>query len=378
MATIVKAYHGFSSIGNSTRESYEKLLQKQALFLKLDDEKKQQVKSILKDIDHLRIKVPLHHLETKNRLICEGPLKIRYAQLILEKMKEHINFKDSHFYASNMDDYCPVGMRNTFRILSDKNFDFDEDTYLKGAVKALKHLNPITPLLNIPNNLLSIIALEHRLKNSNVNFMGDNSSSQAIYNAINRVSASRFKEVFVLSSMFLHFNFVNYLLYFEQYDHLESFIQSPISEYAGGIIFQEQKEVSGGQIEVLYNQAFPPIIVDKVFSLKEAKAQIILEKYYNKMIDGLKESKLDYQSIDLVLFQGFHQPLIDLLEKNSQSFLNITPFNGYNLCSSGMALSHYACEFLNNNDQIKNVLVIEQGVQGSLWTAVFHKTKDHS
>ncbi|PCJ16355.1 MAG: hypothetical protein COB02_16465 [Candidatus Cloacimonadota bacterium] len=376
MATIVKAYHGFSAIGDNTQESYKQLLLKKPLLSKLDNDKKNQIKTILKNVNHFRIKVSLNNLETTNRLICEGPLKIRYAQLILLKMKEFIDYKDSHFYASNMNDFSPVGMRNTFRILSNQNFDYDEETYLKGAIKAIKHLNPITPLLNIPNNLLSIIALEHKLKNSNVNFMGENSSSQAIDTAINRVSNFRFKEVFVLSSMFLHFNFVKYLLYFEHYSCMDILLHSPISEYAGGIIFQKVKSIENGQIEILFNKSFPPITTNKIFNLKGQKVKNQIQKYQNILIDNLSQINLKLNNIDLILFQGFHQGSLSILENDSKRFLDISPYSGYNLCSSAMALCHYACEFLNdNNNNIKSVLVIEQGIQGSLWATIFQKNQ---
>lgn len=373
MAIIVKAYHGFSAIGDNTKDSYEKLLLKKPLLPNLNSEKKKQLKDILNNINQFRIQVPYNDLNTNNRLIFEGPVKIRYAQLILQSLKNHINTRDCHFYACNMDDFSPVGMRNTWRILSNENFDYDEDTYLKGAIKALKHLNPVTPLLNIPNNLLSIIALEHRLKNSNVNFMGENSSSQAFYTAINRTSSNRFKETLILSSMYLHFNFVNYLFYFHHNNYLERLINAPISEYAGGMIFQHVKSVKNDQIEVKSNLSLPSLVTHKSFDLYDLEVQDQLTHYKNTIINEILKAGFLHKDIDLILFQGFHQPLIDLLKNEKVPFFNITPYTGYNLCSGAMALSHYACEFLKNDPKIKTILVIEQGIQGSLWASIFQK-----
>lgn len=376
MATIVKAYHGFGAIGNNTEESYKTLLKKVPLISSLHHEKAKIVKKILEEVEQFRIQTPYHNLDTNNRLINEGPVKIRYAQLIMQELKKHTNFQDCQFYASNMDDFSPVGMRNTWRILSNQNFDYDEDTFLKGAIKALKHLNPLTPLLNIPNNLLSIIALEHKLKNSNLNFMGETSSSQALYCAINRVSSNRFKEIFVLSSMYLHFNFVNILLYFQHYSLLSRLPQFPISEYAGGVILQNVDTVENQQIEVSFNFSLPPIITNKSFDLRGQNLQEILVDYKNRIIIQLRKQAFSITDFDLILFQGIHQPFMDLIHADNDRLVNITPYAGYNVCANGIALTHFACEYLKHNEHINRVLVIEQGMQGSLWVSVFQQKKD--
>ncbi|MCO4783840.1 MAG: hypothetical protein KC646_16045 [Candidatus Cloacimonetes bacterium] len=373
MATIVKAYYGFSAIGNNTEDSYDNLLLKLPLLPGLNEDKKKQVRTILESIDKFRVSASVDDLATNNRLICEGPLKIRYAQKILQQLKDQINTRDCHFYACNMDDFSPVGMRNTWRILSNKQFDYDEETFLKGAIKALKHLNPVTPLLNIPNNLLSIIALEHKLKNSNVNFMGENASSQAIYSAINRVSCARLKEVFVLSSMYLHFNFVNYLLYFQHIQQLDRLTHSPVSEYAGGIIFQHVNKIKKDQIEVIFNLSLPSITPKDSFELDLPKFADTITKTISIIKSSLLEQNIKLKDIDLILVQSVHQTLIKKLRNSNTPVLDITPFTGYNLCSSAMALSHYACEFLNRDSNTNNILVIEHDIQGSLWAAVFKK-----
>lgn len=146
----------------------------------------------------------LSNSDEQNSRLQNGPLETRYAHHLLSLRLCRLGGSDE---LDNHNLICAVepqgslvGYRNGLRLGYDFECGFNESNFISNLGNIFDDTHPMVSLLNMPNQMISNLAISFKIGGETVNCAGRNSSFEALELAMNLVKSNKQQRILLLGA----------------------------------------------------------------------------------------------------------------------------------------------------------------------------------